>query len=142
MIALLAFWAAMLVLAFAMMLWGGGADIRGPAGGALLPDRSLFQRHHILHAWDGGRHAGRRRSARILAVGEAGTGFGFLAIMIAYLPTLYGALSQREVNISLLDARAGSPPTAGELLAASRAATRAERPSRISCANGRSGPHS
>src|SRR5205823_12448414 len=29
---------------------------------------------------------------------------------------LYGAFSQREVNISLLDARAGSPPSAGELL--------------------------
>jgi hypothetical protein len=43
-------------------------------------------------------------------------GFGFLAAVISYLPTLYGAFSQREVNISLLDARAGSPPTAGELL--------------------------
>ncbi len=36
--------------------------------------------------------------------------------MISYLPTLYGAFSQRELNISLLDARAGSPPTAAELL--------------------------
>jgi len=54
--------------------------------------------------------------ARVIIVTEAGTGFGFLALMIAYLPTLYGAFSQREVNISLLDARAGSPPTAGELL--------------------------
>ena len=43
-------------------------------------------------------------------------GFGFLAIVISYLPTLYGAFSQRELNISLLDARAGSPPTAAELL--------------------------
>jgi len=39
-----------------------------------------------------------------------------LAIMIAYLPVMYGAFSQREVNISLMDARAGSPPTAAELL--------------------------
>src|ERR1700719_2562320 len=43
-------------------------------------------------------------------------GFGFLAVVISYLPTLYGAFSQRELNISLLDARAGSPPTAAELL--------------------------
>lgn len=43
-------------------------------------------------------------------------GFGFLAIVISYLPTMYSAFSQRELNISLLDARAGSPPTAGELL--------------------------
>ena len=43
-------------------------------------------------------------------------GFGFLAIVISYLPVLYGAFSRREVNISLLDARAGSPPTVVELL--------------------------
>jgi hypothetical protein len=52
----------------------------------------------------------------MVTVAEAGTGFGFLAIVIAYLPVLYGAFSRREVNISLLDARAGSPPTAAELL--------------------------
>jgi len=32
------------------------------------------------------------------------------------LPVLYQAFSRREVNISMLDARAGTPPTAGELL--------------------------
>ena len=48
---------------------------------------------------------------------EAGMGFGFLAAVISYLPAiLYQAFSGREVSISLLDARAGSPPTAGELL--------------------------
>jgi hypothetical protein len=43
-------------------------------------------------------------------------GFGFLAMVIGYVPVLYQAFSRREVNISLLDARAGSPPTAVELL--------------------------
>lgn len=43
-------------------------------------------------------------------------GFGFLAVVIGYLPTLYTAFSRREIEISLLDARAGSPPTATELL--------------------------
>ncbi len=46
----------------------------------------------------------------------AGLGFGFLAMVIGYLPVLYQSFSRREVNISLLDARAGSPPTAAELL--------------------------
>jgi hypothetical protein len=54
--------------------------------------------------------------ARLITVLESGTGFGFLAVVISYLPVLYGAFSRREVNISLLDARAGSPPTAAELL--------------------------
>ncbi|MGH9825818.1 MAG: potassium channel family protein, partial [Blastocatellia bacterium] len=53
---------------------------------------------------------------RVLAVIEAGMGLGFLALVIGYLPVIYQAFSRREVNISLLDARAGSPPTAAELI--------------------------
>jgi hypothetical protein len=53
---------------------------------------------------------------RVLAVVESGLGFGFLALVLSYLPVIYQAFSRREVNIVLLDARAGSPPTAGELL--------------------------
>ena len=47
---------------------------------------------------------------------EAGIGFGFLAMVISYLPVLYQSFAQRETSILLLDARAGSPPTAAELL--------------------------
>jgi hypothetical protein len=53
---------------------------------------------------------------RALTILEAGTGFGFLAVVMGYFPVLYGAFSRREVSIALLDARAGSPPTAAELL--------------------------
>ncbi len=53
---------------------------------------------------------------KLLSVVEAGTGFGFMALIIGYLPVLYQAFSRREQDISLLDARAGSPPTAGEFL--------------------------
>ncbi len=53
---------------------------------------------------------------RLLTILEAGMGLGFLAIVIGYLPVLYQAFSRRELNISLLDARAGSPSTAAELL--------------------------
>ncbi len=53
---------------------------------------------------------------RVLTVCEAGLGFGFLAIVIGYFPVLYQAFSRREVNIVLLDARAGSPSSALELL--------------------------
>jgi hypothetical protein len=49
-------------------------------------------------------------------VTEAGFGFGFLAAIIGYLPFIYGSFSKREVDITLLDSRAGTPPTAGELL--------------------------
>ena len=53
---------------------------------------------------------------RVLAVVEAGIGFAFLAVVISYLPVFYQAFSKREATISLLDARAGSPPSAGSLL--------------------------
>jgi hypothetical protein len=53
---------------------------------------------------------------RFLTVAEAAIGFGFVALVIGYLPVLYQSFSRREVTISLLDARAGSPPTAMELL--------------------------
>jgi hypothetical protein len=53
---------------------------------------------------------------RVLAVVEAAVGFGFVAVVIGYLPTLYQAFGRRETLIALLDARAGSPPAAGRLL--------------------------
>jgi hypothetical protein len=53
---------------------------------------------------------------RGLVILESGTGLGLLAVVMGYFPVLYAAFSRREVSISLLDARAGSPPTAAELL--------------------------
>jgi hypothetical protein len=54
--------------------------------------------------------------SRALAVAEAATGFGFFAVVIGYLPVLNQAFSRREALIGLLDARAGSPPSAGRML--------------------------
>src|SRR5262249_53566318 len=56
------------------------------------------------------------RVGRTLVVVEAGIGFAFLGGVISYLPMIYQTFSRREVSISLLDARAGSPPSGGELL--------------------------
>jgi hypothetical protein len=53
---------------------------------------------------------------RCMAVIEAGLGFAFLAVIISYLPGITQAFSKRETTISLLDARAGSPPSASQLL--------------------------
>jgi len=43
-------------------------------------------------------------------------GFGFLALLFSYLPALNQSFARREANILLLDARAGSPPCAAEML--------------------------
>src|SRR5262249_14327391 len=57
-----------------------------------------------------------RPIGRGLSVVEAGLGFVFLAVVVSYLPVLYQAFSRREIAISLLDDRAGSPPSAGDML--------------------------
>lgn len=56
------------------------------------------------------------RFARAIIIFESGVGLGFVALVIGYLPVLYQAFSRREVNVALLDSRAGSPPNAAELL--------------------------
>jgi hypothetical protein len=55
-------------------------------------------------------------AAQFVAIAEGATGFSFLGIVIGYLPTFYNGFSRREVSVSLLDARAGSPPSALELI--------------------------
>jgi hypothetical protein len=112
---LIAFWALAMVLAYAMLQWAAGSSLAGPGTpGKFRTD--LYFSGTTFFTLGLGDITPQTSIARILSVAEAGTGFGFLAVIIAYLPTLYGGFSQREVNISLLDARAGSPPTAGELL--------------------------
>ena len=41
---------------------------------------------------------------------EATIGLMLVAMLIAYLPTMYSAFQQREAAVSLLEVRAGSPP--------------------------------
>jgi hypothetical protein len=55
-------------------------------------------------------------ASRALSVTEAGMGFAFLGVVIGYIPVVYSSFSRREIQISMLDSRAGSPPTAAELL--------------------------
>src|SRR5579863_2983970 len=112
---LFATWAFLLILAFSMLHWAAGSAINSP--GETPTFRTDFYLSGTTFFTLGlGDVTPRTTLARVITVAEGGTGFGFLGLMISYLPTLYGAFSQRELNISLLDARAGSPPTAAELL--------------------------
>jgi hypothetical protein len=52
----------------------------------------------------------------VVAFAEATVGLGLLALLLAYLPTMYTAFSRREANVAMLEVRAGSPPTPAELL--------------------------
>jgi hypothetical protein len=112
---LLIVWAAGLILGFALLQWAGGSAIQGADGMSPFA-ADLYLSGTTFFTLGLGDVTPRAALARALTVIEAGMGFGFLALVIGYLPVLYQSFSRREVNISLLDARAGSPPTAAELL--------------------------
>lgn len=52
----------------------------------------------------------------LLAFSEAGIGLLLVALLISYLPTMYAAFSRREAAVTLLEVRAGNPPSAVEML--------------------------
>jgi hypothetical protein len=54
--------------------------------------------------------------ATILAFTEAAIGLFLLALLITYLPAIYTAYSRREVGVTALEVRAGSPPSAREMV--------------------------
>ena len=112
---LLALWAAGIVLAFGMLQWAAGSALTmvdvGPGFGA-----DVYMSGTTFFTLGLGDVVPRTPVAKTLTVIEAGTGFAFLAVVIGYFPVIYQAFSRRETAISLLDARAGSPPTAAELL--------------------------
>jgi hypothetical protein len=111
---LLGVWAVGLVIGFALLQWSLRSQLNtGPGAGF---GTYLYMSGTTFFTLGLGDIVPADRAGRALTVLEAGTGFGFLALVLGYLPVLYQAFSRREVSISLLDARAGSPPTAAELL--------------------------
>jgi hypothetical protein len=112
---LLALWALTLVFGFASLHWAFGSHINlvnGHAG--FFSD--LYYSGTTFFTLGLGDISPVGAAARAMTVIEASLGFGLLALVIGYFPVLYQAFSRREVNISMLDARAGTPPTAAELL--------------------------
>src|SRR5207249_12316695 len=118
-ILLLALWAVGSVFSFGLLQWAAGSAMRvvGDGGGGAPGFWSdVYMSGTTFFTLDLGDVVPRTALAKTLTVIEAGTGFAFLAAVIGYVPVIYQAFSRREVSISLLDARAGSPPSATELL--------------------------
>jgi voltage-gated potassium channel Kch len=112
---LIATWMLGLIFGFALLHWSLGTALHGPEN---QPGFSsyLYLSGVTIFTLGYGDVTPVTPLGRILAVAEAGLGFGFLAVVISYLPVLNQAFSRREMTISLLDARAGSPPSAAQLL--------------------------
>lgn len=115
-------WAVLLCAAFGLVYFGMHTPfhdpfLQGHPGSSFAQLRSCFYvSGTTLFTLGLGDVLPATNGARALVVVEGATGLGFVALVIGYLPVLYTAFSTRELAVALLDARAGSPPTAGELL--------------------------
>ncbi|HET6175652.1 MAG TPA: potassium channel family protein [Candidatus Sulfotelmatobacter sp.] len=124
-ILLLGFWAAGLIFGFALIQHGiGGHEQLN--GERLNFGKILYHSGETFFTLGYGDIVPTSGPARLLSVIEAGMGFAFLGVVIGYIPVVYSSFSRREIQISMLDARAGSPPSAIELLV--RLAGRSEEP--------------
>lgn len=112
---LLSIWAVGLIIGFALLHWAAGSAVLARDGHyGILTD--LYLSGSTFFTLGLGDVVPRSTVPRFLVVIESGMGFAFLALVIGYLPALNQSFARREVSISLLDARAGSPPTASEML--------------------------
>jgi voltage-gated potassium channel Kch len=112
---LLIVWAVGLVGGFGMLHWSLSSPLN-VIGGHESFGAYLYFSGTTFFTLGYGDVTAAGTAGRGLAILEAGIGFGFLALVIGYLPVIYQAFSRREASITLLDARAGSPPSAAELL--------------------------
>ena len=112
---LIALWAVGLVVSFALLHWGLGSRVRD-AQGASGFGIDLYLSGTTFFTLGLGDVTPRTALTRGLTVLESGMGFAFLALVIGYVPLISQAFSRREASISMLDASAGSPPTATRLL--------------------------
>lgn len=98
-------WLALLAAAYTAMFW---AIDYGPlmnsfrAAGSSLLTLGVAS----LDGW----------SQSIVGFSAAILGLAMVALLITFLPSLYAAFSRREQQVSLLEVRAGSPPSAVEML--------------------------
>jgi len=114
-ILLLGFWAVGLIFGFACVQHGLGEHLQ-LSGEKITFAKVIYHSGETFFTLGYGDIVPSNAAARALAVLEAGMGFAFLGVVVGYLPVVYSAFATREIEISLLDARAGSPPSATEFL--------------------------
>jgi hypothetical protein len=114
-IVLIAVWATSLIVSFALLQTAVGIALSAPEQQADF-GTTLYFSGTTFFTLGLGDVTPRSGLSRLLTVAEVGSGFGFLAVVIGYLPVLYQSFMQREVMVALLAARSGTPPTAAALV--------------------------
>jgi hypothetical protein len=107
----LVLWVAMMMLGYACLQWAGGSHL--VPGHTVDFGNDLYFSAATMAASAPAGLGAHGTFARVVQVIDAGSGLAVIAIVIGYLPSLYQAFSRREATVSQLDARAGSPPSAG-----------------------------
>jgi hypothetical protein len=109
---LVVLWGVGLVVSFGLLEWAVG--MRSSEFTPTFAHDLYLSSRALVTLNDGNPKNG---ASQFLSVCEGGLGLAFLGLVVGYLPVLYQSFAKRELMISLLDARAGSPPSAGGLLA-------------------------
>ena len=101
---LLPIWYTAVLIAYGLAYWALGSpwDEAIRLSGSSLFTLGFFTAGDLPHA--------------VLIFSEAALGLLLVALLIAYLPTMYAAFSRREAAVNLLEVRAGNPPSAPEML--------------------------
>jgi hypothetical protein len=98
-------WLILVSLAYTAVYWalgdGGWAQAFTISGSSLLT-LGFAAPHDLM--------------STVLVFSEATIGLALIALFLAYLPTIYGAFSRREAAVTALEIRAGSPPSAVEMI--------------------------
>ena len=98
-------WVTMTVFGFACIQWGiAGNDVRDAF---LTSGSSMLTLGVVFH---------RDLPAAVFSYLQAAEGLVLVALLISYLPTIYGSFARRETLVGLLDSRAGTPPSPVQLL--------------------------
>jgi len=98
-------WYALMMAGYAAMYWSLGVEdflIAVRLSGSSLLTLGFVTSENFL--------------VSLLVFSEATLGLILVALLIAYLPTMYSAFSRREEYVNLLDVRAGMPPSSVEML--------------------------
>jgi hypothetical protein len=109
----LAIWGVLLWLLFAVLFWSLIAST--VSGSTISHSLELSGSSMLTLGFDSPGTLPRQ----LAAFAAAGVGLTLLALVIAYLPVLYGAFSRREEVVTKITVRAGAPPSGPALLASS-----------------------
>ncbi|HKW45381.1 MAG TPA: potassium channel family protein [Candidatus Eremiobacteraceae bacterium] len=107
-ISLLALWELSLIVGFALVLFGLHDQVR-PAL-TTFGDAMYFAGTSFITIGFGD-FVGTTMASRLLSLAAGATGLGTTAVVLTYVFLMFGAYQRREVRVTMVDVRAGAPPS-------------------------------